>query len=111
METSRALRIGARIKIVGGFSMSFPVVGDGFWTEVEIGGQHLRLFSEVYELGYRSVVYDVNAKHEVARHDVDGLEQGKTAAEESAANYLKYHGIAALPPVNWQMNAQTKLKQ
>jgi hypothetical protein len=89
----------------------FPVVGDGFIAEVEVGGQHLRLFSEVYELGYCAVVYDVNAKHEVARHDTDSLEDGRKKAEESAGNYLKHvHGIAPLPYVNWQMNAQTQQK-
>ena len=90
----------------------FPVVGDGFVANIEVGGQHLRLFSEIYELGHRAVVYDVNAKHEVTRHDADSLEDGKKMAEESAANYLKYvHGISPLPAVNWQMNAQTQQTQ
>jgi hypothetical protein len=90
----------------------FPVVGDGFVADVDVSGQHLRLFSEIYELGHRAVVYDVNSKHEVARNDADSLEHGKEVAEESAANYLKYvHGITPLPAVNWQLNAQTQQKQ
>lgn len=92
--------------------MSFPAVGDGFWAEVEVGGQHLRLFSEAYELGHRAVVYNMNAKQEVARHDASSLDHGKKVAEQNAADYLKYaHGIATLPPINWRMNVQTKQKQ
>jgi len=88
----------------------FPVVGDGFVADVDVDGQHLRLFSEIYELGHRAVVYDVNAKNEIARHDADSLEGGKRMAEESAANYLKYvHGITPLPAVNWQMNAKNEI--
>ena len=90
----------------------FPAVGDGFWAELEVNGQHLRLFSEVYELGHRAVVYDMKTKHEIARRDADSLEDGKRIAEQSAADYLKrVHGVASLPPVNWSMNAQTQQKQ
>ena len=90
----------------------FPVTGDGFTADVEVSGQHLRLFAEVYVLGHVAVVYDVNGKHEIARHDADNLEDGKRKAVESAANYLNYvHGITQVPSVNWQVNAQTRQRQ
>lgn len=54
----------------------FPVVGDGFRADVNIGQHHLRLFAEVYELGYVAVLYGMNAYHEVARNDADNLDDG-----------------------------------
>ena len=91
---------------------SIPTVGDGFLAEVKVEGHHLRLFSEVYEMGHRAVVYDVNAKREIARIDADSLDEGKRKAEESAWDYLKHqHGIAQIPIVSWQMNRQTSMKQ
>ncbi len=77
-----------------------------------MSNQRLRLFSEVYELGYVAVVYDVNGKREVARRDSDDLEDGKKKAEESAADYLRQQNAPAqLSSVTWQMTAQTRLRQ
>jgi len=60
-------------------------------------------------LGHVAVVFDVNAKREIARHDVENLDIGKLQAEKSAANYLKYVlGIIAMPAVEWQMNVQPR---
>jgi hypothetical protein len=58
-----------------------PTVGDGFRAEVRVGGQYLCLFSEVYELGHRAVVYDINAEHEVSRQEANDLEDGEKKAE------------------------------
>jgi hypothetical protein len=87
----------------------FPFIGNGFRAEVKVDGQHLRLFSEVYMLGHVAAVYDVNAKREIARHDVENLDTGKLEAKRSAANHLKYvHGITPMPGVEWQINVQSR---
>jgi hypothetical protein len=89
-----------------------PMVGDGYEAEVKVNDQHLRLFAEVYELGHVAVVYNVNAKREIARRDADDLKYGMKKAEELASDYLKRrHGVAELPAVDWQMNAQTRNRQ
>jgi hypothetical protein len=71
----------------------FPVAGDGYWAEVQSGDQYLRLFSEVYSLGYLAVVFDVNRKAKVVREDADNLDEAKKQAEGLAAGY---RSIAAL---------------
>lgn len=86
----------------------FPVAGDGYWAEVKSGDEHLRLFAEVYSLGYLAVVFDVNRKERIAREDADDLDEAKKKAEGRAAGYLHYRGAGALPKIEWQLNAQSK---
>ncbi len=86
----------------------FPVAGDGYWAEVQSSGECLRLFAEVYSLGYLAVVFDVNRKARAAREDADDLDEAKKRAEALAAGYLHYRGAGALPKVEWQLNSQSK---
>jgi hypothetical protein len=85
-----------------------PVVGDGFWADVNAGEHRLRLFSEVYELGHVAVVYDVNEHREIARQDADDLNDGKQKAEQAARDYLKHFDITQLSGVNWITNGQAR---
>jgi len=39
---------------------------EGFWAEVKLGGEHLRLFSEHNALGEQASVYNVNAMDWIA---------------------------------------------
>jgi len=45
---------------------SFPMLDEGFWAEIKVGGEHLRLFSERNALGVQASVYNVNTKSWIA---------------------------------------------
>ena len=90
---------------------AIPVGGDGFRGEVHVGARHLRLFSEVYLLGYVAVVYDVSANQEISRQDVDSLEEGKHRAEQAARDYLEQLDNALLPEVNWILHEHPQQQQ
>jgi len=38
------------------------MLDEGFWAEIRVGGEHLRLFSERNALGVQTSVYNVNTK-------------------------------------------------
>src|SRR6266852_3041541 len=94
-----------------GIRPGFPVAGDGYQAEVEAKEEHLRLFAEVYSLGFLAVVYDMNREHRVSREDADNLDDAKAKAESLAAGYLRYRGVEPLPPVEWVLNPQSKAAQ
>jgi hypothetical protein len=91
-----------------GVRPGFPVAGDGFQAEVIAKDEHLRVFAEVYSLGYLAVVYDVNRKQKVSREDANILDDAKAKAEGLAAGYLRYLGAGDLPKVAWALNPQSK---
>jgi hypothetical protein len=91
-----------------GIRPGFPVGGDGYTADVKSGGEHLRLFAEVYSLGFLAVVYDVNRKTKVSANDADNLDDVKARAESVAAGYLRYRGAGNLPEVAWSLNAQSR---
>jgi len=75
----------------------------GFWAEVIIGQEHLRLFSERSPLGVQASVYNVNAKTWIAPSEtVDDIDQGKERAEAYAAAYLRRAANSELPSLNWK---------
>ena len=75
----------------------------GFWADVEIAGEHLRLFSEDNAQGVQVSVYDVNTKcWIVPSEEADDIEQGKEKAEKYATVYLRQIGHAGLPPLMWK---------
>jgi hypothetical protein len=86
----------------------FPVAGDGFWAQMRSGDEHLRLFAEVYFLGYLAVVFDVNRKTKLPGQDANNLDEAKKKAEGIPAGYLHYRGSGALPKIEWQLNQQSK---
>jgi hypothetical protein len=76
---------------------------EGVWTEVKVGGEHLRLFAEHNAQGVQASVYNVNAKSWIAPSEaVDDIEQGKEKAEEYAKAYLKKAAGAELPRLTWK---------
>src|SRR5277367_3579039 len=55
----------------------------GVWAEVEVGAEHLRLFSEHNAQGIQSSVYNVKTKTWIAPSEpVEDIEQGKDRAEQ-----------------------------
>jgi hypothetical protein len=75
----------------------------GFWAEVVVGKEHLRLFSEQTPLGVQASVYNVNTKTWIAPSEpVDDIDQGKDRAEAHAAAYLRRVADSELPVLNWK---------
>ena len=80
-----------------------PMLTEGVWAEVEVAGEHLRLFSEQNAQGIQASVYSVNTRTWIAPSEpVDDIEQGKDRAEELAKAYLKTVGSLSLPPLKWK---------
>jgi len=76
---------------------------DGVWAEVEIGREHLRLFSDHNAQGIQMSVFNVKTKTWIAPSEpVDDIEQGKDRAAELANAYLKRVANLDLPPLQWQ---------
>jgi hypothetical protein len=75
----------------------------GFWADVEVAGEHLRLFSEDNAQGVQVSVYDVNAKcWIVPSEEAEDIEQGKDRAEQYASVYLRQTGHSELRPLMWK---------
>jgi hypothetical protein len=79
------------------------MLDEGFWAEVRVGGEHLRLFSEHNALGVQASVYSVTANAWIAPSAaVDDIEEGKERAAEYAKAYLKRTANLELPPLTWK---------
>jgi hypothetical protein len=75
---------------------------EGVWAEIQLGDEHLRLFSEHSAQGVQASVYNVKTKRWIAPSEtVEDIEQGKEKAAEHARAYLKH---AELPPLEWKMS-------
>jgi hypothetical protein len=54
------------------------MLDEGVWADIQLGTEHLRLFSEHSAQGVQASVYNVNAKKWIAPSEpVDDIEQGK----------------------------------
>jgi hypothetical protein len=79
------------------------MLSNGVWTEVEVGGEHLRLFSENNAQGIQASVYNVKTKTWIAPSEpVEDIQQGKDRTEELARAYLKQAANLDLPPLQWK---------
>ena len=79
------------------------MLDEGFWAEIKIGSEHLRLFSEHSALGVQASVYDVVRKCWIAPSEpVENIEQGKEKAVGYAMAHLGQGGSIALPPLLWK---------
>ena len=75
----------------------------GFWADVEIAGEHLRLFSEDNAQGVQISVYDVTGKCWIVPSETaQDIEQGKERAEQYARIYLKRLVNSDLPQLIWK---------
>ena len=79
------------------------MLDEGFWAEVKLGGEHLRLFSEHNALGVQASVYNVNAKNWIAPSElVADIGQGKERAAAHAEAHLKRAVNLELPQLEWK---------
>ena len=79
------------------------MLDEGFWAEIKVGGEHLRLFSERNALGVQTSVYNVNTKSWIAPSElVDDIEQGKEKAVACAEAHLKRVANLELPSLVWK---------
>jgi len=79
------------------------MLDEGFWAEVKVGGEHLRLFSEHNAQGVQASVYNVKTKSWIAPSEpVADIEEGKDRAAEHARVYLKQAICSELPPLTWK---------
>jgi hypothetical protein len=79
------------------------MLDEGFWAEVKLGGEHLRLFSEHNALGVQASVYNVNTKNWIAPSElVDDIEQGKERAAAYAEAHLKHAANLELSQLEWK---------
>jgi len=82
---------------------SFQMLDEGFWAEIRVGGEHLRLFSERNALGVQPSVYNVNTKTWIAPSEpIEDIEQGKERAAARAQAYLKQIANLELPTLMWK---------
>jgi hypothetical protein len=79
------------------------MLDEGFWAEVKLGGENIRLFSEHNALGVQASVYNVNAKNWIAPSElVTDIEAGKERAAAYAEAHLKYAVNLELPKLEWK---------
>ena len=79
------------------------MLDEGVWADVQVGSEHLRLFSEHSAQGVQASVYNVNAKQWIAPSEpVDDIEQGKERAEVYAKAYLRQTTNADVPTLKWK---------
>lgn len=79
------------------------MLNEGFWAEIKVNGEHLRLFSENNAQGVQISIYNVTTKSWVAPSEpVDDIEQGKDRVTEYARNYVKNVVNAELPRLEWK---------
>jgi hypothetical protein len=81
---------------------SFPMLDEGFWTEIKVGAEHLRLFSERNALGVQTSVHNVTTKTWIAPSETEDIEQGKEKAAARAEAYLKEIANLELPTLVWK---------
>jgi hypothetical protein len=84
------------------------MLNEGFWAEIRLAGEHLKLFSEHNALGVQASVYNVNTKNWIAPSEpVADIEQGKDRAAAYAKAHLKYAANLDLPPLLWKKSRST----
>ena len=76
---------------------------DGVWAEVEVGGEHLRLFSEHNAQGIQASVYNVKTRTWIAPSEtVEDIKEGKDRAAKYAKAYLERVASLKLPSLQWK---------
>jgi hypothetical protein len=82
---------------------SLRMLTEGVWSEIRVGGECLRLFSENCAQGVLASVYNVKAKAWIAPSEpVENIQQGKVKAEAYAKAYLKNSVNLELPSLEWK---------
>jgi hypothetical protein len=83
--------------------MVLSMLTNGVWAQIEVGDEHLRLFSEHNAQGIQASVYNFKTKTWIAPSEaVDDIEDGKDRAQAIAQEYVKRVTGLDLPPVQWK---------
>jgi hypothetical protein len=76
---------------------------EGFWAEIQIGGEHLRLFSEESPQGCQASVFNMKTKTWLMPSEsASSVESGKELAEKFASHYLLQITTEAFPRLEWK---------
>jgi hypothetical protein len=75
----------------------------GFWADVKLAGEHLRLFSEDNAQGVQISVYDVTGKCWIVPSETaQDIEEGKERVEKYAKLYLRRVVNSDMLPLIWK---------
>lgn len=76
---------------------------EGFWAEIQIGGEHLRLFAEESPQGFQASVYNMKTKTWLMPSEAsNSVENGKELAEKFASQYLRQITEEEVPRLEWK---------
>ena len=76
---------------------------EGFWAEIQIGGEHLRLFAEESPQGFQASVFNMKTKTWLMPSEpASSVENGKQHAETFASQYLKQVTGEEFPRLDWK---------
>jgi hypothetical protein len=79
------------------------MLDEGFFAEIKVAGEHLRLFSERNAQGVQASVYNMRTKSWIAPSEpVDDIDEGKDRAVHYAREYLKNIADIELPALEWK---------
>ncbi len=82
---------------------SLQMLTEGVWSEIRVGGECLRLFSEDCAQGVLASVYNVKGKTWIAPSEpVENIQQGKVKTAAYAKEYLKNSVNLELPSLEWK---------
>jgi hypothetical protein len=103
MFTSARRGCSLRLASPRAVCQSHQMLTEGVWSEIRVGGECLRLFSEDCAQGVLASVYNVNGKTWIAPSEpVENIQQGKAKAEAYAKAYLKRSVNLELPSPEWK---------
>jgi hypothetical protein len=76
---------------------------EGFWAELQIAGEHLRLFAEESPQGFHASVYNMKTKTWLMPSETaSSVDNGKHLAEQFASQYLKQFTAEDVPRLEWK---------
>jgi hypothetical protein len=79
------------------------MLDQGVWTEVKVGGEQLRLFSEESALAVQESVHNMNARNWIAPSETAELSNGeKTERRNTLGAYLWKAANLELPSLTWK---------
>jgi hypothetical protein len=86
-----------------GLAYNVVMLEEGFWAEIQIGGEHLRLFAEESPQGCQASVYNMKTKTWLMPSEsAASVENGKDLAEKFATRYLKEITSVEVPRLEWK---------
>jgi hypothetical protein len=84
--------------------------GDGYQTEVQLGGLCIGILVHINERGCFAIVTDKILKKPVGQQEVEDFEDGKRYAVSMAASYLRRFTRERFPAVEWKPTSYLRNK-